>query len=92
MNASAANMESVYKAKQHHDANCPFGGIGIRVCIHPYDLDRLGWDEGDNIAGLIVVSDTSVNTGMLRVECDAERDYDGMVDVEAVSKTDLVPA
>ena len=35
------------------------------------DLERIGWDEGDVICGLIVVGDSQVATGMMRVTCDA---------------------
>jgi hypothetical protein len=74
MSASAKNMEAVYKAKQKHDSDCPYGGVGQRVLFHPYDLDRMRWEEGDVIAGLVVLANTKINTGMMRVECDAEPD------------------
>lgn len=94
MSASAKNMEAVYKAKQIHDETCPWGGEGKRVLIHPYDIERMRWEEGDVVAGLLVVADVKINTGMLRVECDAEpnsQDPEVSEDVE-VSDKDLVHA
>lgn len=90
MSVSAKNMEAVYKAKQAHDAECPWGGEGKRVLISPYDLERMGWEDGDNVAGLTVVSDSQINTGMLRVECDAEPNGEEPEITEAVSEKDLV--
>ena len=37
-----------------------------------FDIERIGWEEGDVICGLTVVGDAKVATGMMRVTCDAE--------------------
>lgn len=74
MSVSAKNMEAVVKAKAVHDATCNVGQPAIEVHLHPYDLERMGWEPGDVIAGLTVVDDTKVNTGMLRVVCAGETD------------------
>jgi hypothetical protein len=86
MSASAKNMEAIYKAKAAHDANCPFGGEGKRVLMHPFDIERMRWDEGDIIAGLLLISDTAIVTGMLKVECDAEPDGTPLEKIEQVEK------
>jgi hypothetical protein len=39
-----------------------------------FDIDRLGWEEGDVICGLTLVVDGNVQSGRLRVTCDAEPD------------------
>jgi len=39
-----------------------------------FDVDRLGWEEGDIICGLTLVVDGNVQSGRLRVTCDAEPD------------------
>lgn len=91
MSASGKNMEAVAKAKQHHNENCPFNGLATRVLMHPYDIERLGWEEGDAICGLLIEADAQVNTGMFRVVCDAEPGDDGPELVEAKGK-DLVAA
>jgi hypothetical protein len=72
MNKSAKNMEAIYKAKKHHDNNCPWGGEGKRIYMTAFDIDRLGWEEGDNVAGLTLLVDGGLTTGRFRVECDAE--------------------
>lgn len=90
MNAEAKNMEAIYKAKAIHDETCPWGGEGKRVLMHPFDVERMGWEDGDNIAGLTLISDAKINPSMLRVECDAEPSNDGNKITEEVK--DLVPA
>ncbi len=94
LDASAKNMQAVCKAKDVHDSSCPWGGKANRVHLSWFDLERIGWDEGDVICGLIVVGDEKVATGMMRVSCDAEPD-EGREEaeqevVEAVSERELV--
>ena len=94
--ASAKNMQAVCKAKEHHDKTCPWGGTGTEVHMAWFDINRIGWEEGDVICGLVVVGDASVATGMLRVTCDAEPDDDRSEEeeveevVDAVSDRELV--
>jgi hypothetical protein len=93
MSAEAKNMEAIYHARKKHDAGCP--GEAQRVLMNPFDVERMGWEDGDNIAGLTLIADPAIVTGMLRVECDLDAAGDGPEVVEAVSKTetpDLVPA
>lgn len=90
MSISGKNMEAIYKAKQSHDRECPWGGEGKRVRVHPFDIERMSWEEGDVIAGMILISDTAITTGMLRVECDAEPKPDGEEITETVVEEDLV--
>jgi hypothetical protein len=94
--ASAKNMQAVCQAKEHHDKTCPWGGKGTEVHLAWFDIERMGWEEGDVICGLTVVGDKSVATGMMRVTCDAEPDGGGRVEeeeevVEAVSERELTP-
>ena len=95
--ASAKNMEAVCKAKDVHNRTCPWGGTATEVHMAYFDIERMGWDEGDNICGLTVVGDAKVATGMMRVTCDAEGDGGGRSEeeeveiVEAVSDRELVP-
>ena len=96
LDASAKNMQAVCKAKEHHDRTCPWGGKGTHVHLSWFDIERMGWEEGDVICGLVVVGDASVATGMLRVTCDAEPDDDRQEEeeveevVDAVSDRELV--
>jgi hypothetical protein len=94
LDASAKNMEAVCKAKEAHDKSCPYGGTAKRVHLSWFDLERIGWDEGDVICGLIVVGDSQVATGMMRVTCDAEpgggKEEAEEEVVEAVSERELI--
>ena len=94
--ASAKNMEAVCKAKEIHDKTCPWGGTGTEVHMAYFDIERMGWEEGDVICGLTVMGDGKVSTGMMRVTCDAEPEDDRFEEeqeeevVEAVSDRELV--
>jgi hypothetical protein len=95
--ASGKNMELVCKAKEAHNKSCPYGGTATAVHLNFFDIERLGWEEGDVICGLTVVGDAKVATGMIRVTCDAEPDDDKTESeeveevVEAVSERELQP-
>ena len=97
LEASGKNMEAVCKAKEVHNKTCPYGGNATEVHLTFFDIDRLGWEEGDTICGLTVVGDEKVATGMMRVTCDAEPDGDKDESeeveevVDAVSERELVP-
>jgi hypothetical protein len=94
--ASGKNMEAVCKAKEAHNNSCPWGGNATQVHLTFFDIERLGWEEGDTICGLTVVGDEKVATGMMRVTCDAEPEDDKTEEeeveevVEAVSERELV--
>jgi len=94
VDASAKNMQAVCKAKEAHDKSCPYGGKANRVALSWFDLERIGWEEGDVICGLVVVGSEQVATGMMRVSCDAEPGGDKQESeeevVEAVSDRELV--
>src|SRR3954467_9394833 len=96
LDASAKNMQAVCKAKEVHDKTCPYGGAGNAVHLSWFDIERMGWEEGDVICGLTVMGDEKVATGMMRVTCDAEPGGDGSEQeevqevVEAVSDRELV--
>ena len=81
--ASGKNMQAVCKAKEAHDKSCPWGGKANQVHLSWFDLERIGWDEGDVICGLVVVGDAQVATGMMRVTCDAEPDDPSGLEEEA---------
>jgi hypothetical protein len=38
--------------------------------MNPYELERMQWEEGDVIAGLVVESDPKIGTGAFRLVCD----------------------
>lgn len=83
VDASAKNMQAVCKAKEQHDKSCPYGGTANAVHLNWFDIERMGWEEGDVICGLVVSGDEKVATGMMRVTCDAEPDDPGGLQEEA---------
>ena len=85
--ASAKNMQAVCKAKEVHDRTCPYGGTANAVHLNWFDIDRMGWEEGDVICGLTVMGDEKVATGMMRVTCDAEPDGPGGLQEEEEAET-----
>ena len=92
VDASAKNMQAVCKAKDQHDKTCPWGGTGTEVHMNWFDIERIGWEEGDVICGLVVVGDETVATGMMRVTCDAEGDGGGRSEEEEVETVEAVAA
>ena len=98
--ASAKNMEAVCKAKEHHNRTCVYGGNATEVHLSWFDVERMGWEEGDVICGLTVVGSDKIPTGRMRVTCDAEPDGGGRFEEEEVEEVveavaadrDLVPA
>ena len=82
LDASAKNMQAVCKAKEVHNSTCPYGGAATEVHLNWFDLERMGWEEGDNICGLTVVGNEKVATGMMRVTCDAEPDDEPTLEEE----------
>ena len=93
LDASAKNMQAVCKAKEAHNRSCPYGGQANAVHLSWFDIERMGWEEGDLICGLVVIGDAKVATGMMRVTCDAEPDGDGGREAEEqVEKVDAVAA
>lgn len=94
VSASAKNMQAVVEAKKKHNENCPLQGEAVRILMHAYDLERLGWEEGDTIAGLTIYENPRINVGMFKVQCNGEDNDTGREITEAVSSSDrdLVPA
>jgi hypothetical protein len=97
VDASAKNMRAVCAAKEAHNKSCPWGGNATQVHLAFFDIERMGWDEGDIICGLVVVGDPAVPTGRMRVSCDAEPGGGGRSEeeeveelVDAVSERELV--
>jgi hypothetical protein len=90
LEASSKNMEAVCKAKEVHDRTCVWGGKATEVHLAYFDIERIGWEEGDVICGLVVVGDATVATGMMRVTCDAEPDDDRQEEEEVEEVVDAV--
>lgn len=91
LDASAQTMQAGCKATDSHDKSCPYGGTANAVHLNWFDIERMGWDEGDVICGLTVRGDEKVATGMMRVPCDAEPDDPtGLQEEEEVETVDAV--
>lgn len=67
---TAMNYERIVEAVARHRQQCPFPPYAIRM--HPFDIDRLGWEEGETIAGLTLEADPAVSPEAARLVC--ERD------------------
>lgn len=91
LSKEAQNMKAIYKAKHHHDNNCRYGGVGKRIYMTAFDIERMGWEEGDVIAGLKLLIDPKGQTGRFRVECDNEPNAEPEI-TEEVKDEDLVHA
>ena len=50
--ASGKNMEAVCKAKEAPQQDVPLGRQRHRGALSFFDIERLGWEEGDSICGL----------------------------------------
>jgi hypothetical protein len=68
MSAGGKNFEAIVRAKDAHNRGCPFPPHTVRM--HPFEIDRMGWEEGDVIAGLTLESDPQLGTGAFRLVCD----------------------
>ena len=93
LDASAKNMQAVCKAKEVHNRTCYYGGQATEVHLNWFDLERMGWEEGDVICGLTVVGNEKIATGMMSVRCDAEpEEPSGLEEEEDVEVVEAVSA
>src|SRR5947209_7050958 len=73
LKASSKNLARVSAAKDAHNATCQWGSPALEVHMHPYDIDRLGWEDGDNIAGLTLVGTDSVQPDRMLIDCAGDK-------------------
>ena len=66
--AEGKNFEAIVKAKGQHNKDCPFPPHTVRM--NPFEIERMKWEEGDTIAGLLLEGDGRVGTGSFRLICD----------------------
>ena len=78
----------VCKAKEA-TTGLPWGGKATEVHLAFFDIDRMGWEEGDLICGLTVVGDARWPPAM-RVTCDAEPDGGNKEEEEVEEVVDAV--
>jgi hypothetical protein len=93
MSAEAKNFEAIVKAKAAHNASCPFPPHTVRM--NPFELERMKWEEGDVIAGLVVEADPKIGTGAFRLICDGmeppELELEETETIEAPAEPLVVP-
>ena len=72
----AKNLERFRQAVAAHDRenDCTAFGIGLSF----FDMDRLGFDEGETLWPGISVSAIEMTTGNFRVLCDGEHGAEGV--------------
>ena len=92
IDSSAKNMQAVCRAKEQHDKTCPWGGTGTEVHMNWFDIERIGWEEGDVDLRPRRRRRRDVATGMMRVTCDAEGDGGGRAEEEEVEAVEAVAA
>ena len=84
--AESKNLEAIYKAIDHHNAECEWPAVAIEM--NPFEVERLGWDS---IRGLPIHSNPNMGTGSFRVVCAREQGEPEEEIVEAVAEQ-TVPA
>ena len=91
--AEARNFEAISKAKADHNRHCPFPPHTVRM--NPFEIERMGWEEGDLIAGLTLEADSKLGTGAFRLVCDGaeppELDIEETEVIEAPAEPLTVP-
>lgn len=68
VSAEAKNFEAIVKGKEQHNRSCPFPPHTVRM--NPFEIERMQWEEGDTIAGLVLEADPKLGTGAFRLVCD----------------------
>lgn len=93
MSAGGKNFEAIHKAKADHNRRCPFPPHA--VAMNPFEIERMGWEEGDTIAGLLLEADARLGTGAFRLVCDGtdppELEVEEVPVIEAPTEPLVVP-
>jgi hypothetical protein len=77
--AEAKNLETIARAIDQHNSNCPFPAAEVRM--NPFEVDRLGWEH---IRGLPIVPDPELGTGRFRIVCSRDIEGEGIEEAEAL--------
>ena len=78
-NAEAKNLETIARAIDQHNSNCPFPAAEVRM--NPFEVDRLGLEH---IRGLPIVPDPELGTGRFRIVCSRDIEGEGIEEAEAL--------
>jgi hypothetical protein len=68
VSSEGKNFEAISKAKADHNRHCPFPPHTVRM--NPFEIERMQWEEGDVIAGLVLEGDPKIGTGAFLLVCD----------------------
>jgi hypothetical protein len=89
VSAEGKNFEAIAKAKADHNARCPFPPHTVRMS--PFEIERMGWEEGDVIAGLTLEADPRMGTGAFRLVCDGTEPPELEIEEESVIEAPAEP-
>ena len=87
--AEAKNFEAIAKAKEAHNRNCPFPPHTVKM--NPFEIERMSWEEGDMIAGLVLQADGRIGTGTFRLVCDGSEPPELELEEESVIEAPAEP-
>jgi hypothetical protein len=59
--------------------------------MNPFEIERMQWEEGDVIAGLVLEADGNVGTGAFRLVCDGMEPPELEIEETEVIGTPLEP-
>ena len=70
----AKNLERLKMAIAAHDRNEPAHPQAHGIGVSQFDLERMGFDEGETLWGSITIHADGKTSGNFRVLCDGEHD------------------
>lgn len=78
----AKNLKRFKKAVEDHDKWNPDHSSAYGIAVSKFDLERLDFDEGEELwAGVTIHSDNKCS-GNFRILCDCENDHSGEIPAE----------
>lgn len=70
MSVTAKNYAALSAALDQHAATCSFPAVAI--LLHPIELERNGWEDGEEFRGVELRAEPSLATGTFHVMCEGE--------------------
>lgn len=74
--ASARNFEAITHAIDFHNETCKLGGVAVALLMHPLEIERMGWEAGDDIHGCELREDPSQPGGTFFILCSKQEEHD----------------
>ncbi len=66
-------FKSVKLARDHHNKTCSLGPA-IEVHMNDFDIRKIEWVEGDDVCGLLLVANPTVQPDKLRIFCAGDKE------------------